>query len=958
MNNFLKKNKKQIQIGLYVALFFLIILGVFQLFGIVKPEGLVGKAVQATLIDDNTLGGIDQNSEVYFDHDGVNYLLKVKDLDSDSGKLMVNLKYMEICDDGIDNDEDGLSDCNDDDCFTDDTCLITAENKVLFKLPGEPDNIDVYPFGLTVTNGVSACTIKLGEYYICKNLEIYTDGVWQGTGTLSCYTNKAQFIATGISSGVRAVCEASTEELFCETDGSNNIPIATSGNPSDFTCYTPNFGGQGCIENGFEKCLYLEKKELGGEWEQTLYTCDSIITDIQGSLSYRAVCGNIELECSDGLDNNLDDLIDCEDPDCVGKATCIESSCDNGIDDNGNNWIDCSDLNCFGNVVGCAEGPVDTTGNVYFALNSVKANVGDVVEVPVYLERKANINQIQYVEFGVHFDNTKLTSDINADGTPDVSIVFNWMKEGINSDNPAFNDNGGTYETLIGGVMTKLPSPLTGLSQEDLLVSFNGADKINVKIDVPQGETFFGTYEKSTEILKLKFKILAGADGVVPVTFVEEIGKAPAYFNEYPGSIEVGLFHEVDVAYNHQGAVIAVANFEVCNDGINNDDGDELIDCADPDCEGLNGADGQVCEPNGETICDDGFDNNGDALVDCDDDGCDCTEDTELDVSNLQLNGIDATTDQIIIVGLDGEVRQFKDNTWEEISGISSYDDLFDVWVAPSGKSYIVGKSGLLIRVLNDGTFETIPTDTSSKLNAIFGINEDKAYIVGSNGVVLRYDGTLESVVQGNPSTKIQGAVEDISPVDYSNFNVQLGKSFRDLLAVSENKFYIVDSEGGILKYDNAEYSEVIIEICEEIIGPNGQVILTCKSNLESIGHESDYLFNGIWGSSESDLYVVGRENSPSGDALILHYDGIEWSVAYELDIGTYKSFMAITGSDANNIYTVGSLGTIVHYDGDTWSEVTSGTDKNLFDVSLTEDGAYIVGDKTFIFDEFGGGSE
>lgn len=58
------------------------------------------------------------------------------------------------------------------------------------------------------------------------------------------------------------------------------------------------------------------------------------------------------------------------------------------------------------------------------------------------------------------------------------------------------------------------------------------------------------------------------------------------------------------------GAQIKVGETE-CNDGIDND-GDKLIDCADPDC---------LCKP--KEICDNGIDDDGDKLADCDDKDCD-----------------------------------------------------------------------------------------------------------------------------------------------------------------------------------------------------------------------------------------------------------------------------------------------------------------------------------------------
>jgi hypothetical protein len=59
---------------------------------------------------------------------------------------------------------------------------------------------------------------------------------------------------------------------------------------------------------------------------------------------------------------------------------------------------------------------------------------------------------------------------------------------------------------------------------------------------------------------------------------------------------------------------------EDCDDRVDND-GDQLIDCADPDCEGQTGPQEQVCE-RPEMTCNDGADNDGDDLRDCADPSC------------------------------------------------------------------------------------------------------------------------------------------------------------------------------------------------------------------------------------------------------------------------------------------------------------------------------------------------
>ena len=55
------------------------------------------------------------------------------------------------------------------------------------------------------------------------------------------------------------------------------------------------------------------------------------------------------------------------------------------------------------------------------------------------------------------------------------------------------------------------------------------------------------------------------------------------------------------------------------------EDGDMAADCADPDCDGMMGPNGEICEAI-EATCDDGFDNDGDGATDGADTDCDGSE--------------------------------------------------------------------------------------------------------------------------------------------------------------------------------------------------------------------------------------------------------------------------------------------------------------------------------------------
>ena len=92
----------------------------------------------------------------------------------------------------------------------------------------------------------------------------------------------------------------------------------------------------------------------------------------------------------------------------------------------------------------------------------------------------------------------------------------------------------------------------------------------------------------------------------------------------------------------------------------------------------------------------------------------------------------------------------------------------------------------------------------------------------------------------------------------------------------------------------------------------------------------------GIWGSSSSDVFAVGR------DGVILHYDGTTWT---SMNSGTTKWLKDIWGSSSSDAFAVGVLGTILHYDGASWSKMDSGTTYMLRSVwGTTSSDVFVVG--------------
>jgi len=93
----------------------------------------------------------------------------------------------------------------------------------------------------------------------------------------------------------------------------------------------------------------------------------------------------------------------------------------------------------------------------------------------------------------------------------------------------------------------------------------------------------------------------------------------------------------------------------------------------------------------------------------------------------------------------------------------------------------------------------------------------------------------------------------------------------------------------------------------------------------------------GVWGSSHSDVFVVG--SSAFLGAAILHFDGDQWKKVKES--GREIHPMGIWGVSSSDVFVVGSaviedgerVGFILHYDGTTWDWMQSDTDSRLYSV-------------------------
>ena len=87
---------------------------------------------------------------------------------------------------------------------------------------------------------------------------------------------------------------------------------------------------------------------------------------------------------------------------------------------------------------------------------------------------------------------------------------------------------------------------------------------------------------------------------------------------------------------------------------------------------------------------------------------------------------------------------------------------------------------------------------------------------------------------------------------------------------------------------------------------------------------DNSYDLSSVWGSSGNDVFAVGESGT------ILHYDGSTWS---SMIAGTTDglNLRGVWGSSANDVFAVGQSGTILHYTGNGWASIESGIERHVY---------------------------
>ena len=233
-------------------------------------------------------------------------------------------------------------------------------------------------------------------------------------------------------------------------------------------------------------------------------------------------------------------------------------------------------------------------------------------------------------------------------------------------------------------------------------------------------------------------------------------------------------------------------------------------------------------------------------------------------------------------------------------------NNLSGIWGSSGSDVFAVGSGGAILHY-NGSTWSAMSSGTTQTLNGVWGSSETDVFAVGSGGTILHYNGSTWSAMSSGTAFPLYGV---------------WGSSGTDVFAVGDDSYWdnidIHYYKGIILHYNGSTWS--------------------------TIASGTAFPLYGVWGSAADDVFAVGgywetgfyctcglcrwqcRVYYSVRLRGIKHFNGTSWSEITSSNDELYGGW----GSSGSDVFAVGNGGTIAHYDGSVWSAMASGTAQQL----------------------------
>ncbi|MBF0450216.1 MAG: hypothetical protein HQK75_05900, partial [Candidatus Magnetomorum sp.] len=249
---------------------------------------------------------------------------------------------------------------------------------------------------------------------------------------------------------------------------------------------------------------------------------------------------------------------------------------------------------------------------------------------------------------------------------------------------------------------------------------------------------------------------------------------------------------------------------------------------------------------------------------------------------------------------------------------------LYGVWALNENLAYAVGDNNVILKY-NGDQWESVPHNETGTFYAVWGVNTSNIVAVGTANKTIRYDGNTWTSQTGNGSYDIYDIWGD------TNGNYYTSGDNKELL-VYTGSWYPEASGGPALKsiFVNADNHRFAV-------GDSGTLFMYTTASWNGVSSNTSENLKGVWADNTS-AFAVGTNGE------ILYYQNSTWSV---MTSGTAENLYGVWGESSQLATVVGANGICLRYDGTNWSPMSVPVSSTLNDIyGLSRNRLFAVGDQ------------
>ncbi|TCK16878.1 hypothetical protein DFR30_0097 [Thiogranum longum] len=292
-------------------------------------------------------------------------------------------------------------------------------------------------------------------------------------------------------------------------------------------------------------------------------------------------------------------------------------------------------------------------------------------------------------------------------------------------------------------------------------------------------------------------------------------------------------------------------------------------------------------------------------------------------------------------VGKNGAIFFWDGTSWTA-SSFTASDDLKAITCPTANVCHAVGKNGVVLHYIGGTWTETIldPGEDYEDI-ACAPSNPDYCFLVGKQGggIIRFWDGSSWSAPSA--STAI---VDDLKAVTCpSTTCYAVGKKNQPPL-VYNGSTWVNDGTDNINK-ELKGVSCYSTTGCQAVGKRNGSNYTFAQRPGGSFTWQRNQVASGfnkpdlesVYCISASDCWAAGKKRKPGNDFSLVHWDGTSWISWPTAALGKGEDLKGISCSSTIDCFAVGKKGSVLHWNGSTWSDASSGlTNPDLESVVFT----------------------